>query len=461
LNIKNFFKRISKEERGDFGLTVFLVSALITASVLCYSLSKYGGEGLAKSEEQNQKDPVAMFEGTEKFDANEELTSKGEVVMESAKKLLDTAAGTELSVIDNTNIVPILYDLTKKDTGTGEVKVKEPKNNNELAKPLEDAGIPTDPVTLAVADSVNDITNTNASPDATQDEIKNTTVNIVGELWKGSAKTLENVQNNIETLTKKSSEVLDTVKEKLEEQKILAEKEIVEKKLEYDKCQESKKFLEEAITEYKEYEDEGYIIASGTSEYANLQERLDEVNNKIETVTVDLENSGVAVTEESTSVEESVVESTAKETTSTAKETTSTTSTEETVKKPQGSITLYGSFGTSSMTMTINLDTGRVSGSLHETRTIKCHQDVVDQDGKVIDKIITDAKAELGGSISGSMNLETKSISGSATASIIIAEGPCAQSVPTQSCSFSGSLSSSNSSASGTVSDGDSWRCSK
>ena len=130
-----------------------------------------------------------------------------------------------------------------------------------------------------------------------------------------------NAQNNIKTLNEKSSEILDIVKKKLEEQKILAEKEIVKKKMEYDKYRQSKEHLEEAISKYKKLEAEGYIITSGASEYANLQERLDEVNNKIETVTAELEDSGVEVTEESRSVEESVVETTAQEPISTTEET--------------------------------------------------------------------------------------------------------------------------------------------
>ena len=295
MNIKNFFKRLSKEERGE-GL--ILITALVVAVTLTLAMFKVGNEAINRKNEILSPDAIvqgveAVQPASEDIDLMEQEKKQGENLTITGYDMNKIGVKAVIDGIDETGLVTKTYDLLnenkKPKDGSEEIILNDSDVNKDTVKSLEDVGIPTDPVTVAVTESIYDVTKMNTGSCATDDEIKNTAINIVGKLWEESGKTLENAQNNIETATVKATEVLETVKKNLEEQKILAEKEIVEKTMEYEKDLQSKKYLEEAIAEYKEYEEEGYTIASGTSEYANLQERLDEINNKIETVAVELD----------------------------------------------------------------------------------------------------------------------------------------------------------------------------
>jgi len=295
LNIKNFFKRLSKEERGE-GL--ILITALVVAVTLTLAMFKVGNEAINRKNEILSPDAIvqgveAVQPASEDIDLMEQEKKQGENLTITGYDMNKIGVKAVIDGIDETGLVTKTYDLLnenkKPKDGSEEIILNDSDVNKDTIELLEGEGISSDPVTVAVTESIYDVTKMNTGSCATDDEIKNTAINIVGKLWEESGKTLENAQNNIETATVKATEVLETVKKNLEEQKILAEKEIVEKTMEYEKDLQSKKYLEEAIAEYKEYEEEGYIIASGTSEYANLQERLDEINNKIETVAVELD----------------------------------------------------------------------------------------------------------------------------------------------------------------------------
>lgn len=430
--IKSFLSRF-KDQRGIGVVGVLLI---VGAVVLTAGLFSFGYETIER--QKTMEDVTKYADPDYKGDPNEAAKKNKAAVVKSS-----VAGGkVAVSIYDDTGLLTLAdkagaFDIPEEDK-TKEQKEKEAEKNRikeerdrRVEEKLKENNLPTDPLTKDTYKSVEDITSENISSDATEEDKDRVTTNIVEELVNKDPEKIE---------TKDSFEVLNSIKEELDENKILENEIIIEKRSELIDALLDKEILEKEIEAYEYYEKWGIV---DESEYVELIERLDNVNEKIS----DTEKELSLIEEQETTEEEIEVEQ-------------------------KGSITLKGaSFGKRDypMSITINLDTGDVSGRLRyegpwtvEFTTV--YEVVNEKTGEVVDTYTETDTIEcpvvFEGTISGHMELETKDISAtfSGTLHPTATSGECST-LPDKPISFtlSGKLSEDNSYASGTDSDGYSW----
>lgn len=353
-------------------------------------------------------------------------------------------------------------------------------SKDEIINLLKENNLASDKLSRDIVKSVSNIAVENSKDDADPETIKEAIGEIIRPIIERGSQEPDP--------SRTSDEVEDKIKEKLSQKKILEDQKIIEMRKKLNRMLNYKSFIAEKIAEY-----EKYIIVS-TGELANLKQSIYDLDNKIADIKNELDNYEDKIPEQETVVaEESAIETTEQTTGQTTEQTTeqteeaSTETTEETTtetteepteettedtteqtnqetKEEQGgTITLTGQRpdGIGGITMKINLDTGKVSGSVWMQDTVQVkHQTRDNETGEVIIEEWVTCNADFNASISGSMDLETRYISANVSGTFNYSgESPACSNVQSDSMSekWTGKLSEDNNSASGTTNHGSTW----
>jgi hypothetical protein len=385
-----FFYKKLKSQRGDFGLTITVlgVITLIGLGASLYNLGTSAEEKIAKkipladyADENNQED-VNKYEEERKKDVVETAIEGGE---------------TALGIYDDTGLLTVadkagLFDI---DKNKGNV-------NNEEEKPKENLD---DGIEKMIRRKVELNSNSKTKPQ----EIETITDEIATNIKKEEAQ-FDNIDNSIK--------IIDTdalVKNTLEGIGKLNDKKIIDLKKELKKRTSLYDLDSKIIEKYKYYQSKGMIPKSST-ELADADRRLEKVDEEIKEIEAKIKGLELAkeqqefietevVPEEEIIVEEDeiygvVEEDIIEETTEEVEELEVipeeeiTEEVEETIITLNGTVTQESPFEVQDWTelsITINLETGIVSGTLSWWSAVL---DTVDEY-----------------TVIGNMNLETKEIS--------------------------------------------------
>ena len=295
--IKSFFSRF-KDKRGDFGLTVALVTVICVAVGLTAV-----GEYSEAQREKVQKPYITMdnLPDPEKVDIGEDHLEGKEVLVETIQELGEYATGLGL---DDTGVIGLiketgLYDLRKKDK-------KDKKEEQEDSGSSESDAILIDGLKGAVEGGTEGLSieekldENNLPTDAITQDITEIVINVANQLGSSDSEIADIVDASIETmkdLTNKdkdedinndSSETLEILKEKLSEEDKLEDEVIINKRKEHNLSVLEKKQLEKEIELYEHYKDTDTIIISDEI-YIKTQQRLDYLNDKIDALEKELQ----------------------------------------------------------------------------------------------------------------------------------------------------------------------------
>jgi len=228
-----------------------------------------------------------------------------------------------------------------------------------------------------------------------------------------------------------SSEIKEAIRNELNENGLLEDQTLIENRKALNKAKNYEEFLQKEINYYKDLEAKGFVIVDSWH-YNGLKNSLKDISVKISELESDLSvaEEETIITEEDLveeDIEEEVIieeEEPDSEEASPETEVEEPTQEVEEVEAAKGTVTLNGTMGADSftMSMTINLDTGAVSGMVY----VRIY--FTDFDYQLEENV----------PISGTMDLETRSINAQA------GDGR-----------LTGKLSADGNSASGTMSSDD------
>jgi len=369
-----------------------------------------------------------------------DIAASGDPVKDQEK---NTAALVEISVeggklgagaYDDTGFLVII----DKSGAFNAEKRNESKNNeeeNKIKSVLENSGLPSDPLTIGISKVIKTKIENNSTPGASIEEIDDMLIKILEDIEE-EEKLLNSLKDASDDDMGDDKEdigsLLDLpsyIEQALADDGMLAEQKIIDLKKDLGKASSEKQYLEKEIQAYKDYEEQGYIIAN-TQTLSDMETRLDVINNEISNLEAELQQHNGSLKEVP---DEGNTDSQGTEDIPTDGETQDDlTDEEETDETAESIIILNGSMNIpdaapQNMLMTIDLETGTVTGIFYLR---------VDNEG---------IKLEMDLPISGSIDLETRAI---------VAE--------IGEITINGTLSADGNTASGTSSeDGGSWSVSR
>ncbi len=392
--IKSFFSRF-KDEKGFGILGLITVVGLISVAVGLHSVGEYS-IGQTEKVQKSFTDMQNLPDTADTTDADESYYQAKKSTVDAFKKLgeesislgIDDTAG--LGLIKETGV----FDIPKNEKDEQENSnssgddpifiqglsgaIKDPAGDTDvfsIEEKLNENNLPTDAITQDITKIVINVANQLGSSDSELADIIDTSIDVVKDL-KNKDKD-EDIDND-------SSETLEIVKEKLSEINKLEDEEIINKRKEHNLSVLEKKQLEKEIEIYKYYKDTDNVIISDEV-YIKIQQRLDYLNDKIDALENELQEDKKSEEDNESQNIEDVL--------------TDEEITEEVIEEI---ITLSGTMGdevsTFTMSMTIDLNTGAVSGIVYFR----------------INLVDLDYKFETDVPISGSMNLETREINAQA-----------------------------------------------
>lgn len=270
--IKSFLYRF-KDQRG-IGVVGFLT--IMGIVVVSAAILKFAYEP-DKSMDEFTKD-LTLDEFIEEREKRQkkflEKIEEADEVVKNLKPVVDPIPSEKFYEEVGVYNVPEEYKTEEQKAREEAEKQLKEERDRKVEEKLEKIGLPTDPLTKVIYQSVEDITSEYISYDAIEEYIDRVTTNIVEELVNKDPEKIE---------TKDSSEVLNSIRNNLKENEILENDIVIEKRMEYNGALIKKESLEKKIEAWDYLERWGFADAS---EYAGLRERLDKVNEKIS----DIEN---------------------------------------------------------------------------------------------------------------------------------------------------------------------------
>jgi hypothetical protein len=397
----DFLTRLRCEKGFEIVLTTLVITGLIALGSGLYSLKKGAEEAKA-----DRVDVTKYSEISASGDPGKDQEKNSAGLVEIAVKGGETAVG----VYDDTGLLIILDKsgtLKVKDAAGDDGAEEDEKIKAGLAqKQLPDGKLEVD-IAKAVKKHLK-----RKSKNGTSDQD-------LDELVLGIMEDIEDQVKLIDDLQEEDYEdiddldILGDLEKELEDKGLLEDPEKIELKKKLSRLESEKKYLEEKLVSYQEYEDKGYIVAD-TSGLNNLNDRLEDVESKISQL-----NSSLG---------------------------------DEAASK----VTLSGQgdlrgFSESSITITIDLETGRVTGN------IICYGSQP-YDGESGIYCRYKFSSELNGSIDQDSGKLTVRASGYVNG---ISGGVCAGVKPTSySATLEGTLDESSAYISGSSSMGGTWQAS-
>ena len=395
--IKSFFSRF-KDEKG-FALTTYItVSFLIIVGVSLWSAGEYS-EVQHKKIEKVQK--IIVNPGNK--DSGKVYIEAKKVVVDSFKKLGEDAIGIAVDDTAGLGIIKEIgvFDLPK-DKEVPEDKKEEKEDSGSdgsdpifvqgllgavegaagvadilpIEEKLNENNLPTDVITQDITKIVINVANQLGSSDSELADIIDTSINVI--------KDLINKDKNKDT-DNDSSVTLEIIKEKLSEINMLEDEEIINKRKEHNLSVLEKEQLEKEIELYEHYKDTDTVIISNKM-YEKIQQRLDQLNDKIDIIEKELQEDKEKSEEESGDQNIEDISTDEEESEEITEEVTGE------VIILNGTLSDPEEGGTTKMSMTIDLKTGVVSGIIF----IRIDNEYIKFDADM--------------PISGSMNLETREI---------------------------------------------------
>jgi len=411
--ILKFFKKRFKSERGVGWPTVLL--ALFALSLLILTVN--GADAGDKGEEiiKDRKDPGKYAEliGKESVELDEETLT---VRNETNKKILNHSielVKIPLTVVDDTQVLTIAEEL-------GVFKVKNKNTEGEDKKTetnLKNNGLPSDKLNVDIAKTIKAKIKNNSTIGTSPEETEAMMIKIMEDIEEED-KLFDSTEDDV------IIDMVSHIEKILENNNKLADQKVIDLKTKLNRAESHKKYLEGIIEAFEEAEKEGAFQTGGISSVkADLEETNQAINN-LETELQQYDDGQGEVSEDTLTDEETQDALTDEEVTEEI--------TEEAIEEV---ITLNGTVSSGeaafTMSMTINLGTGEVSGIIY------------------VRIYLTDFEYQFEENvpISGSMDLETRDIN--------------AQSGDSK---LTGRLSADGNSANGTLSSDDgsgTWRVSR
>jgi len=400
---KLFFKRF-KNQNGGVVLTTLAVIGIISLGA---SLFSFGEK--AMEEKKNMVDVTKYSDIKAAGDPGKDQEKNNAAVVEVAVEGGKVGVG----VYDDTGLL-IILDKSGALGVSGKEDNEDKEKNKEIEKKLKENDLPSDPLMVGIAKVTENKVKRNSNSGATQEDIDEAVIDALGKLSELD-ELLDSNPGDEDKIGEPEFDIVSHINKILDASGKLANKKVIEIRKELDKTNSEKKYVEMKIKAYKDYEDKGYIVTDA-SEWSNFDSRLDELNNKISELTAEVQQ-----------YEDKPQEISDEE--STGNVLTDGEESEEIIEEvAEGVITLTGTIDapdadTQKMSMTINLDTGSVTGMVYLRY----------DDGGIWFNVDIP--------ISGSMNLETRRIN------VISGE-----------VKMTGELSADGKRANGTGSDGIVWK---
>ncbi len=472
-----------KSQNGFFSILTLIVIAGLSSTA-------YGFSQLIKGAKKYQKTKLdaTQVEIASKEDFGEEYikdkTKFTKVMVEAGETALKSAMGSTcddvglLTIADELGVfnVPEKQKTKKQKRKEARQKLEKKQKKEKIKKDLKNKKFPTDSLMQDIAQRITDVVKKNAPTTANEKEINK----VVTEVLQGLVTNLDKLETEKPTVIKtkekneKLSWIMNTIKKTLNINNNLATEKEIANRDELNRANFEKEYLEKKIAVYENYEKQGYIFID-TPGGISLKEKLDNLNKKISNLKGEPEKA-----------HDSVQEVTLEPSTPTPKPPTPTptpvpTSTPvpispsptPTTSIPTGIILLRGSgkmvglAGTDrySITMTINLDTKRVTGFVSASGGWLINFHIYDIDtGEKMETQTKRCPAKYRGYISGRVNLETRRIVATVSdkVSTTATSGDCsAVKNVSDSITLTGRLNASYSYASGSESDGSPWSVSR
>lgn len=343
---------------------------------------------------------------------------------------------TVAGVYDDTSLLVIVdksgaFNVGKKD------KSKNTEEENKIKSDLENSGLSSDPLSVGISKVIKAKIENNSTPGTSPEEIDDMLIKIMQDIEE-EEKLLDSLEEASDDITGDNMEdtgsLLDLpshIEQFMSADEILAEQKIIDLKTNLSKADSEKKYLEKEIQAYKDYEEQGYMLAN-TQALSDMETRLDAINNEISDLEAELQQHegdlGEAPDEENTDSQETGDISTDGEA---QDDLTDGEETEEIDETVESIIILNGAMNIpdappQNMLMTIDLEKGIVAGIFY--LRIKNEEFQLEMDLP----------------ISGSINLETRVINAD------IGE-----------ITINGTLSIDHNNANGTSSEGGTWSVSR
>jgi len=257
---KSFFKRL-KSQNGSVVLTTL---AILGIAALGASLFSFGEKAM-----EEKKDRVDMAKyGDAKASGNpgkdQEKNSAGfvELAVEEGK--------VGVGAYDDTGLLIILDK-------SGVLNVEKKEDN-----------IPSDPLMVGIAKVVENKVKRNSDSDAAQEDIDEVVIDTMKELKELEELLDDEALSNEDKIKEPEFDIVSHINKILNASGKLADQKVIEIRKELDKTNSEKKYIEMEIKAYKDYENKGYLVTD-TSEWANFEDRLDELNNKISELTTEIQ----------------------------------------------------------------------------------------------------------------------------------------------------------------------------
>jgi transposase len=301
--IKSFFSRF-KDEKGFALSTYVTVLCLITIGVGLWSAGEY-------SEVQHEKIEKAqkIIVNPGNKDSGKVYIEAKKVVVDSFKKLGEDAIGIAVDDTAGLGIIKEIgvFDLPKdKEVLEDKKEEKEEKEDSgsdgsdpifvqgllgavegaagvadvlPIEEKLDENNLPTDVITQDITKIVINVANQLGSSDSEVADIIDTSIDVIKDLIN------KNKDKNIDS---DSTATLEIIKEKLNEIDMLEDEEIINKRKEHNLSVLEREQLEKEIELYEHYKDTDTMIISNEM-YEKIQQRLDHLNDKIDTLEKELE----------------------------------------------------------------------------------------------------------------------------------------------------------------------------
>jgi len=278
IDIRSFLKRLKCEKGVELILTTLVITGLIALGTGLYSLRKGAEEAKA-----NHIDVTKYSEISASGDPGKDQEKNSAGLVEIAIKGGETAAG----VYDDTGLLIILDK-------SGALKVKDPDSNDSAAEDediktkLKQKNLPDSKLDIAIAKAVKKQVKINSKSNTSAEDLDAAFLGIMEDIDKESGLLDDLTEEDYEDFD--DLDILATIEDELEEKGLTEDQEKIELKKKLSRLESEKEYLEQKLASYQEYENKGYIL-SDTAGLNSLNDRLEDVENKIAEVNNDLGNS--------------------------------------------------------------------------------------------------------------------------------------------------------------------------
>jgi len=410
--ILKFFKKRFKSEKGVTGGTILVGLIVLSLISLWYTGDTEGDKGMEIIKDRKDPGQYADLIGSDTVELDEETLT---VRDETNKKIINHAIDlvkTPLTVGDDTQILSISEKM-----GIFEVKKKNNEKDKKIKTNLEKNGLPSDKLNVGISKIIEAKIENNSTIGTSPEEIEAIMINIMEDIEEED-KLFDGMEDGA------MIDMVSHIEKILENNNKLADQKLIDLKTKLNRAESRKKRLEGIIKAFEETEKEGAFQTQGISSVkADLEETNQTINN-LETELQQYDDGQGEVSEDTLTDEETQDALTDEEVTEEI--------TEEAIEEV---ITLNGTVGYGetafTMSMTINLGTGVVSGIIYVRIYLADFEYQIEEDVP----------------ISGSMDLETRDINARSGDS-----------------KLTGRLSADGNSANGTLSSDDGsgpWRVSR